>query len=186
MALNAKWAWVADTQGFALLLLLCQRAADGRRTESSFGKAELLWSCCDGLSSSGLCWAGAGPRTKSLMGTYKLGLRWDGVPLRPPASWGSTTPAALLADRLLFLASKPLWSQEEPVILFHLRAWLALKVAQLQNIMCNANVPQVHPRTVDILGQALPTAPSDDNLHWDTHKEGQKKWRSEHHHCLDA
>lgn len=58
MTLNAKWAWVADTQGFALLLLLCQRAADGRRAESSFGKAELFWSSCDGLSSSGLGWAG--------------------------------------------------------------------------------------------------------------------------------
>jgi len=55
MALNAKRARVADTQGFALRLLLCQRAADGSRAESSFGKAELFWPSCDGLSSSGLC-----------------------------------------------------------------------------------------------------------------------------------
>lgn len=35
----------------------------------------------------------------------------------------------------------------------------------LQNIIWNGNVPQVHPRTVDASGQALPTAPSDGNSH---------------------
>jgi len=61
------------------------------------------------------------------------------------------------------------------VILFHLRAWLALKIIQLQNIMCNGNVLQVQPRTEGISGQGLLTGPSDGNLHWNTYKEGCKK-----------
>lgn len=73
MALNAKWAWWQIPKALPLLLPPCQRAADGRRAESSFGKAELVWPSHDGLSCSELGWVGAGPRTPSLMGTHSLG-----------------------------------------------------------------------------------------------------------------
>lgn len=55
-----------------LAAALCQEAADGRRAVSSF---QLFWSSRDGLSCSGLSWAGAGPEIQSLTGTHSLGLR---------------------------------------------------------------------------------------------------------------
>lgn len=146
---------------------LCQGTADGRRAASSF---QLFWSSCDGLSCSGLYWAGAGPEIQSLMGTHSLGLRM-GCPVLS-CKLGDTTPAALLADGLMFMESwnVPIFlicswlpnlsrSQEEAVTLFYLWTWLAWKVTQLQNIIWNGNVPRVCSRTVDMSEQALPTAP---------------------------
>lgn len=43
-----------------------------------------------------------------------------------------------------------------------------------------------HPRTVGILGKALPTTPSEGDLHWDTYREMQKKQRSEDQCCPDT
>lgn len=181
MALNAKWAWVADTQGFALLLLLCQRAADGRRAESSFGKAELFWSSCDGLSCSGLCWAGAGPRTPSLMGTHGLGLRWDGCPFDLLLAGGAQHQLLCWQTGSCSWLPKLSWSWEEALSSLGLTGTEGCSAAKHNVQWKRSSGPPQDSRYI----KALPTAPSDGDLHWNTYKEGQK-WRSEYHHCLDT
>lgn len=62
---------MAGTQGSALLLPLCQRAADGRGAESSFGKAELVWPSWNGLRCSGWSWS----QEAALVGQLVAGVR---------------------------------------------------------------------------------------------------------------